>query len=68
MEITKDTVIEEALAKYPSLVKVFIDFGLPCLVCGQPFWGTIENLVQHHNVNLNDLLDKVNKIIKEKNL
>ena len=37
MEITKDTLVEDVLRGYPSLSKVFIELGLPCLVCGEAF-------------------------------
>ncbi len=65
MKITEETQVEDVLAGYPALTKVFIEFGLPCLVCGEPFWGTIGELARKHNVDVNELLKKINKIKKE---
>ena len=61
VEITEDTKIEDLLKQYPSRVRVFIAHGLPCLVCGNPFWGTIRELSDKHDVNLEKLLEKLNK-------
>lgn len=59
--IAKDTAISDVLDKFPNLVTVFIDHGLPCLVCGQPFWGTIEELAQKHTIDVAILLEKLNE-------
>lgn len=61
------THIDEILAKYPSLSKVFIEFGMPCLVCGEPFWGTVEELASQHNANADRLVDKLNEQREEIN-
>lgn len=63
--IAKDTSISEVLRGYPSLVGVFISLGLPCLVCGEPFWGTIEELAQKHNVDVNKLVKQLNEKKRE---
>ena len=65
--ITEDTTIEEILEKFPNTVKIFMDFGIPCLVCGEPLWGTIEETAKKYNVNLEELLNKLNRTI-QKNL
>ncbi|OPX18489.1 hypothetical protein BXT86_00825 [candidate division WOR-3 bacterium 4484_100] len=65
MEITENTLIEDVLNGYPALTKVFIEFGLPCLVCGEPFWGTVEELAREHKVDVTELLKKLNKAKKE---
>ncbi|HEC79386.1 MAG TPA: DUF1858 domain-containing protein [candidate division WOR-3 bacterium] len=61
MKITEQTSVEEIVAKYPGMTKVFIDFGLPCLVCGEPFWGTVEELARQNNVDLKSLIKALNK-------
>lgn len=61
MEITKDTPVEEALAAYPALSKVFIEFRLPCFVCGEAYWGTIEDIAVKHNVDVGKLVKKLNE-------
>jgi len=29
---------------YPATVRFLINQGLPCVVCGEPFWGSVEEL------------------------
>ena len=60
-KFTAKTHIDEILAKYPSLSKVFIEFKIPCLICGEAFWGTVEQLANQHNVNADKLVEKLNK-------
>ncbi len=60
MEITSKTLIEDILNRYPTLTKVFVEFGLPCLVCGEAFWGTVADLVQGHNIDIDKLLKTLN--------
>ena len=61
-KITKDTTIEEILEKFPDTVNTFMDYGIPCLVCGEPLWGTVEEAAEKYNVNLEELLDKLNEV------
>ena len=63
--ITQQTHIDLILAKYPTLSRTFIEFGLPCLVCGEPYWGTIEELARQHDVDVNSLVNTLNKHIRE---
>jgi len=65
MDITEDTKIEDLLKTYPSLVRVFIAHGLPCLVCGNPFWGTIGELCEKHERDINMLLKKLDEKKRE---
>lgn len=64
-EITEKTIIDELLAEYPVLSKTFIQFGLPCLVCGEPFWGRIEELAEQHDVEVKELVNKLNEKKRE---
>jgi hypothetical protein len=58
--ITAETHVDQILNEYPSLSKTFIEFGLPCMVCGQPFWGTIEALARQHNIDGSSLIKALN--------
>lgn len=50
-KIKRTTSIEELLVAHPSSVKYLIERGLPCLVCGEPTWGTLEELAQSKDWN-----------------
>ncbi len=38
--------IEALLDRFPGSVRFLIERGLPCLVCGEPSWGTLEELAR----------------------
>ena len=57
--LLKDT--KEILEENPGLSQIFVQYGLPCLVCGEPFWGTIEQLARQHGVDVKDLVNKLNE-------
>lgn len=63
--ITAQTHIDRILSKYPSLSRTFIEFGLLCLVCGEPFWGTIEDLARQHDVDVGKLINVLNESKRE---
>ena len=66
MKITKDMTIEEVLEKFSETTKVFIEKNIPCLVCGEPLWGTVEETAQKYGANLYTLLDSLNKVAEER--
>ncbi|MGB3341627.1 MAG: hypothetical protein WBB37_09115 [bacterium] len=65
MEITGDNQVEDLLNSDPSLSKIFIELGLPCLVCGQAFWGTIEELARQNNIAVDIVIKELNKRKRE---
>jgi len=42
--IERKTGVEELLERFPESVQFLINRKLPCLVCGEPSWGTLEEL------------------------
>ena len=44
--ISKDQNVEDLVQQYPTLVSFLISRNLPCVVCGDPFWGTLEELAK----------------------
>jgi hybrid cluster-associated redox disulfide protein len=61
VKITSDTRVEDVLAEYPALTKVFIEFGLPCLVCGEACWGTVADLAHGRDIDVKALLKTLNE-------
>jgi len=60
--ITKRTPVEEIVEANPEAAQIFLRWGLPCLTCGEPFWGSIEELAQQHHFNkLDELLFDLNR-------
>lgn len=54
-QISPDISIEDLLERYPGSVKFLIDKGLPCLVCGEPSWGTLKELAREKGLDDNAL-------------
>lgn len=66
MLITKGTVLEELISRYPQTVDVFIKFGMPCFVCGEPAWGTLGENMERHKVKYPDkLLEVLNEEVSK---
>ncbi len=64
-KITEDMTVEEVLEKHPKTVRVFMDLRIPCLVCGEPLWGTIKETAEKYDVELPLLLDRLNETAKQ---
>ncbi len=65
--ITGDTTIEEIVNKYPELVRPLMEFGIKCIACGEPIWGTLqENAEEKGITNLDEILVELNRIVAEK--
>jgi len=63
VKITRESVLEEIITAYPETVQVFIRFGMPCFVCGEPAWGTVgENMNRHKVADPEKLLEELNKV------
>ena len=44
--ITKSITIEELVEKVPDSVTFLREKGLVCILCGEPVWGTLEELAK----------------------
>jgi hybrid cluster-associated redox disulfide protein len=60
-KIKKDMSVEDLIDAYPQTVQIFIRLGLPCLVCGEPFWGTVEELARKYNADPDQVLKSLNE-------
>lgn len=56
-EITSDISIESLIEINPDAVGILIRNGLPCVVCGELFWGTLEELARQKGWNDNRIED-----------
>ncbi|GAB4372996.1 MAG: hypothetical protein Kow0042_16660 [Calditrichia bacterium] len=64
--IDKDTTIEEIVVSYPRLVRPLMEFGIKCIACGEPVWGTLaENAAEKGITNLEEIIDALNRMIQE---
>ncbi len=68
-EITKDTLITEAMEACPEALGIFFEHGLHCVGCGGAAFETIEQGCQVHGMNekeIEAIVEEINKAVKEK--
>lgn len=58
--------VEELVEQYPQLVSFLMDRGIVCIKCGEPFWGTLEDLVKNKGKDVNQILEQINSFLREK--
>ena len=64
--ISANTTIEEIVREYPELIRPLMHFGIKCVMCGEPIWGTLEENAQEKGIkNLNEIVKELNKIIEK---
>ncbi|AYE33208.1 DUF1858 domain-containing protein [Clostridium septicum] len=59
--ITKDMTIGEVIRVNEKAVDVFMRFGMGCVGCPSAQAETIEEAVSIHGLNLDELLEALNK-------
>jgi len=65
--IDKSIYIEDLVRGYPEVIGPLSEMGIICIACGEPVWGTLEELVNKKELNnLDEIINKLNKIIDEK--
>ena len=53
--IERTTDIEDLVRDYPGAVSFMISHGLPCLVCGEPVWGTLEDIARDSGLSSGEI-------------
>ena len=62
IEITLDTPVEKLVETYPQAIGWLVQKGLTCVVCGEPFWGTLGELMERKAVaNPNAVIKELNE-------
>ena len=64
MEINKNILIEDLLAKYPDAVTLLMKKGIQSVACGESLWGTLEQAVIAKGFNENEIVNLVDQLNK----
>ena len=65
-KVTLSTTIEEIVDEYPELVRPLREYGIKCIACGEPVWGTLEENARLKGIeNIEEIVEELNKLIKE---
>ena len=66
MKITPESKVEEIVERYPKAVGWLVKHGIICVVCGEPFWGTLGELMEKKNIkNQGKILKDLDEFLKE---
>lgn len=63
--IKRDMTIAEIIANHPETIEVFRSFGLDCMECQIADYEQVEHGAGVHNVDIEKLLEALNKSIAE---
>jgi len=65
--ITASTSIDDLLDLLPEANGYLIEQGLPCLVCGDPFWGSIGDLARRRGIeDVDRIVGELNAMLQAK--
>jgi hypothetical protein len=56
MDITLNTNVDELVAAYPEASGFLADHKVVCIVCGEPYWGTLGELMANKGIDDPDTL------------
>ncbi|WP_425539579.1 DUF1858 domain-containing protein [Microaceticoccus formicicus] len=60
MKISKDMIIADVIREVPGAIDILFAAGLGCVGCPASQMETLEEAAQVHNLDLNDLMEKLN--------
>ncbi|MBD3223899.1 MAG: DUF1858 domain-containing protein [Caldithrix sp.] len=67
MYIDGNMEIEDIIEEYPQLIKPMQKLGVQCMVCGEPVWGTLAEKVDEKGLDLEEILTRLNAVLKTEN-
>jgi hybrid cluster-associated redox disulfide protein len=65
-QVTKDTIIMDALKMDPGTAEFFLAIGMHCLGCPSASGESIEQACMVHGVDADELVDKINEYLASK--
>jgi len=61
----KSITIEDLTDMFPGAIPLLSKFGIRCLICGEPSWGTLEEAAVEKGITGKELDDIVMKLNRE---
>jgi hypothetical protein len=59
--IKKTDFVEELLEKYDGINVYLMKKGIVCIRCGEPVWGTLEELVEDKGMDIDEVVADLNE-------
>lgn len=62
--IDESIYIEDLVNEHPEVIAPLADLGIVCIACGEPVWGTLEELINQKGLgNSEEILARINNLI-----
>ena len=58
--IKVDDTVEDLLERYPEIDAYLIRKGIRCVLCGEPVWSTIGELIENKGLDVDQALAELN--------
>ena len=66
--IDRNSYIEDLVRDHPEIVVPLAEYGIVCIACGEPVWGTLGDLMDNKELqNQVEIIENINRIVSEKN-
>lgn len=64
--LSPEILVEDLVAAYPKLIGPLLRRGVVCMVCGEPYWGTLEELARSKGIeDIESLLHDLEADLRE---
>ena len=65
-KITKDMTFQEVLMRHPETAQVFLEKGMHCIGCMAATFESIEQGANAHGMDVDELINDLNKAVEKK--
>ncbi|HDL02657.1 MAG TPA: DUF1858 domain-containing protein [candidate division Zixibacteria bacterium] len=59
--IKAEDTVEDLLKDYPDIDAYLIRKGIRCVLCGEPVWSTIGDLIQNKGLDVDKVISELNE-------
>ena len=61
--ITRETYIEDLVREHPQSVNILMKYGVVCIKCGEPVWGTLGETMERAGIEDQEkIIDALNRV------
>ena len=63
LPLPKETWMEDALRDFPHVSSFLRERGVICVMCGEPVWGTLEEVIKEKNLDVEAIMTEMNAFL-----
>jgi hybrid cluster-associated redox disulfide protein len=61
---TTDLAVDEVMQRWPSTIRVFLDFGMGCVGCPIATFHSIDDACREHSIDLEKFLERLQLVAR----